>query len=218
MHTVVASCSRACIIINSRQHSTAHSLLYITPLPPPLTPSSPESPPPLGIAYVRVPRGNTRSFSLFSFSLILSLSFSFKSGVIKCLPYLQTAASTILALFFASSLLLLHPLPCLGISLIASCETKLVSLSFSLSRLLQIDESIDSTGGVVVLGTKRKKGSLNEYSQPEGEEEKGTETEMANERMNRDDDDDDDDGKHTKNTYLPYLTLKKRTERKERRK
>lgn len=154
MHTVVASCSRACIIINSRQHSTLPTLH--TPLPPPLTPS-PESPPPLGIAYVRVPRGNTRSFSLFSFSLILSLILFQKRGN-KCLPYLQTAPSTILALFFASSLLLLHPLPCLGISLIASCETKLVSLSLLLSRLLQIDESIDSTRGVVVLGTKKKKG------------------------------------------------------------
>lgn len=168
MHTVVASCSRACIIINSRQHSTAHSLLYITPLPPPL------SPPHLLASPMYVYHVGTRALFLCSLSLSFSLLFSFKSGVISAyltcrLHQVQSLPSSSLLRFFFFT-----PLPCLGISLIASCETKLVSLSFLLSRLLQIDESIDSTRGVVVLGTKKKKGSWNEYSQPEGEEEKGS--------------------------------------------
>lgn len=61
----------------------------------------------------------------------------------------------------------------------------------------------------MVLGTKKKKGPLT--VSPRG---KKIETEMANERMNRDGDDDDDDGRHTKNTYIP--THKKRKERERR--
>lgn len=147
----------------------------------------------------------TRALFFYSFSLFLSLSLSLFQKRGKCLPADCSKYNPCPLLRFFASLPLALSLHFPNCVVWNTTRISLSFCSFSLSRFLQIDESIDSTR--VWSWAPRKKGSLN--SQPEG---KRIETDIANERINRAGDD-DDDGRHTKNTCLP--TLKKRKKEKD---